>query len=355
MSRDMLIELLPEEIMVDESVNVRPYTTRGDDTPDEVEKITKLANTIQSQGQLQPIVVRAKMVAASLESDVEPEYHLVFGNRRRKAVQLLNALSETPMKLKCLVKYDMTDAQAKRSAAIENIHRKDTSAMDFCLLIGQVREENKWQGGKNTKKVAEYFEVSPATITQHEKLATLDPETQKKISDGVISAAGAFVLSEVEPEKRAEVVEQAEAIQADEKAKKSKGKKLDTTTEPTKLKASSIKKAVKKTGAGDPDKIKSRSKSDFLDFFNSYLGANGSEFGYADGPVQLFIAYLVGPYASGKGTDETLHRKFMAVIEKTPKGTKPVAEPKAAVSKDHKGKSGKTVKTSTTAAATVSA
>src|SRR4051812_43392924 len=77
-----VLEFLPEEVVVDESLNVR----FGSVNKKEAEKIERLAQTIAEVGQLQEAGVFPVVTV-----DGEVECHLFMGNRRCAAIALHNA------------------------------------------------------------------------------------------------------------------------------------------------------------------------------------------------------------------------------------------------------------------------
>lgn len=315
---ETLVRLLPDEIVVDDiSHNARPlYNAES-----EMEDLEGLAKSMEEDGQLEPILVRPQMVGMP---------RLIAGRRRIDAAYLINSrksAKDEPFRLLAMVVQDKyaADKDAFRAAIMENVKRKNLSPIQFALICANVRERESWDGPKQTKKVATYLEVSPATVTTHEKLLTLDKDLQEQVHDGSISAKAAFDLLDVKPEKRGKVLEDAKELSGDgDRAESSVDDEVETTTPKKRKKpvqSKDVRKAIRAT-EGATEKALSRSRKDIVEWFEM---SNGPAYGFEDGPVRQFLTYFM-KWASGEGTDRTLGAKFTAAVEKAPKGTPPALE-----------------------------
>lgn len=325
--------LLPEEITVDSTLNVRMYAGGSEA---ENERVEELSKSIELVGQIDPGVV--------IES--EPgKFTLVSGGRRRKAIVLLNdrlGASGRPLE-RMRVYVDRTGGDMFRKAVHANLKRKDFSPMDLALLIARLRAENKWEGMAGAKQAAKYLGVSPATVTQHEKLMGAGIEIQDKLHAGVISAQSAFDLLNVKPERRKEVLERATQVENETRIA-GRQPALDDdsgvvagreTGKPVRVRHDSIVKAVRQTpDSTDTPVVKSR--REILDYFAE---KDGPAYGYIDSAVREFCRYFVeswaggkGSWAGGKGSDRTADAKFDTMTVKSFRGTKDKVktEPKAA-------------------------
>src|SRR5215471_14739637 len=187
----VLLFLDTSEIVESEVTNVRPWTSKESDE-DELKKIELLAETIQEEGQIQPVVVR---------KNGNGKYELVAGRRRKAAIELINAGREKGKELKVSAVVSVNTAEnqnAFRQAAIENLHREQINPMDMAENIKNVREKFGWKGTKETAKVAAFFKVSKASVIQYEKLLRLPQEVQEKVHKGELTRDDAFKLSEVD-------------------------------------------------------------------------------------------------------------------------------------------------------------
>lgn len=353
---DMLVELNPEDILIDESVNVRPYSTAAGESETEAEEIERLAGSIEAEGQLQPVRVRVEQVQVSSGESV-PQYHLIMGHRRVKSIHLINMRNGgNPRKVLAVVNGEsINDKDALRQAIHENLQRKNMPPMDMAYNCDRVRREFGWAGVKNTKKVAEFMGVSPATVTQYEKLLKLDADKQKLVNSGLLSADAAMeVQSNVKPEEQAAVIEDAkreqEQAQEEHKAevaagkKKGRGKAERSTGQVT---VKHIRKASRKRDAMLTQRA--LTKPEVNEVWEQLRDGQAKEvesvvksYGYRDGKVGLFIRNFC-QWLDGKVKTPTMLRDFEAVCVAAmgkgglSKGTKD----KPVVEKAVKGKAGK--------------
>ncbi|PWT88245.1 MAG: hypothetical protein C5B54_10935 [Acidobacteria bacterium] len=297
----MLLFLDTKDIVESEVTNVRPWSTKNHDE-EEIQKIEALAATIEEEGQIEPVVVR--------KGD-NGSWELVAGRRRKKAVELINAgrSKEQELKLSAIVSTNAAEDQnAYRQACIENMHRENLSAMDLAMNIQNVREKFKWTGKKETKKVAEFFKVSAATVTQYEKLLGLDADMQKKVHEGDVSRDDAFRLAEVtasEGAKKAAEIEQAATLAHDEVLGAGGTKKKAKAA-----KTKAIKKATRK-------ETTPRSKSEIIEFFEGMLGP---AYGYPNGNVHMFVNKFIA-WCKGELSDQTLEKYWDEMVQLAFKGT----------------------------------
>lgn len=340
----VVLELDPTDILLPDETNVRPFSTRNQGNEAELEELTRLAQSIEEEGQIQPVVVVKNIAMGG------PQYSLVAGRRRVAAIKMHNLGSDTQLKVKAVVapiKLDKTRTQHMyRQAAHENIQRRNLNAMDFAVNIATTRAKfgEKGKGAKGTQKLAEFFKVSPATITQHEKLLTLPDDVQELVAAGELSNDAALNLVKVDADKRGEVVEKAKEHQAteqnptdryielidsrdgstipetaDQPAAPKRGRKARTTKA---LKAKHVKKAIREV-TGQNTK---RSRAEVLEFFQSQLGPTN---GHPNGAIHMFCNGLL-EWAEGKVSDKALNKLWDKMTEKSDRG-KP--EPKKDVTK----------------------
>lgn len=318
-----LVYLLPEEIQTDEKYALRRYET----TEDEGDKIDRLADSIEAQGQLD---------AAVVVPGEDGKYVLLIGHRRKRAVARINDArsegGEPLLRLRAVV--DRTGADPLRKAAVSNIQREDFSPMDLALLIQRLRKDNGWEGFSGAKKIASYLGVNAATITQHEKFLGADPEIKDKLHLGVISAQSAFDLLGVKPEKRAEVLEKVEQAVGRKKAEALvevvEGKGTEEQKEAVyKKKAAAVRverpevvKAIRET-EGAAARPMALSRKEIVDFFERL---DSPMYGNLDSAVRTWVRYFCDSFVPGKGTDRTCLAKWDKMVEKSDKGTKAAKE-----------------------------
>lgn len=318
-----VIELDPDDILIPEESNVRPWSTKRGDDEAELEDLARLGQSIADNGQIQPIVVTTNSTLGG------PRYSLIAGRRRTKAVKMYNMAADEPIKLRAVldhgVKQDKTRANVMFKHALhENVQRKDLNPMDFAANIQFVREKMKaGKDAKGTQKVADFFRCSPAQIIQHEKLLSLPEDIQRLVSVGEMSLDAAFVVEKQVPEKRAEVVERAREMQKEEESEPDTASADAAPTAPKKrkarktpaIKAKHVRAAVREvTGEGTK-----RSRTEILDFFSSQLGPTN---GYPNGDIHQFCEG-VSLWADGKLTDKKLNSLWDKLVSKAERGTPP--------------------------------
>lgn len=136
--------------------------------------LRELADSIRSEGLLQPIVVRK----------VGEKYQLIAGERRWRACQLLG-LKTVPARV-----VEASDASAAVMTMIENLQRTDLNPVEEALgYASLVRDFSLTQEG-----IAERVGKARATVTNAMRLLTLDREVQGYLAKGLLSTGHAKVL-----------------------------------------------------------------------------------------------------------------------------------------------------------------
>lgn len=148
-----------------------PYQPRRDIDPQHVEE---LARSIQSEGLLQPIVVRAK----------GGQFELIAGERRLRAFEFLK-LQSVPARV-----IEASDASSATLALIENLQRENLNPIDEALgYASLVRDFDLTQ-----EAVAERVGKARASIANALRLLSLGTEVQGFLSRRLISTGHAKVL-----------------------------------------------------------------------------------------------------------------------------------------------------------------
>lgn len=303
-SRNAAIGLLRlEDVVEDDKINVRPWS--GSD--DELDAITELSRAIKDVGQIHPVSVRWKQSTEPGTAPLDGQYYLFIGRRRLAALRLLNAemdKGQEPYLIEAKIYQGLSDDDAYRMAVVENAKRKDANAMDNAQNIAEVRNRNNWNGGKYTKDVAAWFEMSPAWVTTHEKLLGIEKEAQSMVSQGQMSAKAAMDYVKVDEKDRQKVFDAAVKIAGQDQpitagVLSSAGEKVGV-----KVTSAHVRKAVRQT---DATAVVARTKKDLIEFFMRF---DSVEYGYKNGAVRDFVVYLCEKYAAGLGTDRTMTEKF---------------------------------------------
>lgn len=177
----------------------------------DAEALEELANSIRSQGVVQPIVVRP------LKSS--DKYEIIAGERRWRATQLAG-LHEIPAIIK-----DVTDQTAMCLALIENIQREDLNPMDEARALSRLLQEFKM----THDAAAEAVGRSRSSVSNLLRLLDLHVDVQKLLEAGQIEMGhGRAILSLDVSEQAAiagKVVKQGLSVRATEQLVKAlKGK-----------------------------------------------------------------------------------------------------------------------------------
>ena len=136
--------------------------------------VKELAESIRSEGLLQPIVVRK----------VKDGYELIAGERRFRAFKHLGQKTITARII------EASDASSAVLALVENLQRADLNAIDEAIGVASLmRDFNLTQ-----EAVADRIGKPRATIANSVRLLSLDPEIQGYLRKGQLSAGHAKAL-----------------------------------------------------------------------------------------------------------------------------------------------------------------
>ena len=141
-------------------------------------QVKELADSIRSEGLMQPIVVRK----------VKDGYELIAGERRFRAFKLIGQKTITARIL------DASDASSAVLALVENLQRADLNPIDEALgFASLMRDFSLTQDA-----VAERLGKPRATIANSVRLLGLDNELQGYVRKGQLSAGHAKALLGIE-------------------------------------------------------------------------------------------------------------------------------------------------------------
>lgn len=156
------------------------YQPRKDMNP---EKLQELADSIKTQGIIQPIVVRK----ISLE-----KYEIVAGERRWRAAQLAG-LQQVPVVIK-----EIDDRTAMAIALIENIQREDLNPLEEAEALRRLLEEFEM----THQQVADAVGKSRVTVTNLLRLIDLHPEVKKLLINRQLEMGHARALLSLDGPKQ---------------------------------------------------------------------------------------------------------------------------------------------------------
>lgn len=127
------------------------------------EKIVELADSIDENGLIQPIIVR----------EVPGGYELVAGERRLRATKHL----KNPYIEAIIQNYD--EKTSAKIAVIENIQRENLSAIEEAIAYDKLIKEH----GYSQKALAQELGKSQSTVANKIRLLGLSPEVKNNIAD----------------------------------------------------------------------------------------------------------------------------------------------------------------------------
>ncbi len=161
------LQLLPVEFM-----QRGKYQPRRDMTEEGLEE---LANSIKTQGVIQPIVVR---------TIAKNKYEIIAGERRWRASQRAG-LSEIPAIIR-----EVPDEAAIAMALVENIQREDLNAIDEAFALRRLMDEFEL----THQQTADAVGKSRTTITNLLRLLNLNEDTRILVERGDLEMGHARAL-----------------------------------------------------------------------------------------------------------------------------------------------------------------
>lgn len=159
------------------------YQPRRDIDPTALED---LAESIRTQGVMQPIVIRP------ISSD---RYEIIAGERRWRAAQLAG-LDKIPALIR-----EVPDEAAIAMALIENIQREDLNPMEEAFALKRLQDEFEL----TQKEVAEAVGKSRTGVTNILRLLNLSDEVKTMLEHGDLEMGHARCLLSLAPQKQVQV------------------------------------------------------------------------------------------------------------------------------------------------------
>ncbi|HQZ87861.1 MAG TPA: ParB/RepB/Spo0J family partition protein [Gammaproteobacteria bacterium] len=151
-------------------------------------ELETLADSIRSQGIIQPILVR---------KTGEDHYEIIAGERRWRAAQMAG-LAKVPVVVK-----EVSDENAMAIALIENIQRENLSALEEALALERLSKEFNL----THQQVAEAVGKSRATISNLLRLLTLTEEVKVYLEQSRLEVGHAKVLLGLQGKAQREAAE----------------------------------------------------------------------------------------------------------------------------------------------------
>lgn len=159
------------QILLDQ-IEANPFQPR---TEFDEDALKELAESIQTQGIIQPITVRRM----SLD-----RYQIISGERRYKACRLAG-LTSIPAYIRTA-----NDQSMLEMALVENIQRENLNALEIAISYQRLIEECKL----TQENLGERVGKERSTVTNYLRLLKLPPQIQSAIRDGKLSMGHARAI-----------------------------------------------------------------------------------------------------------------------------------------------------------------
>ncbi len=147
----------------------------------EPESLQRLADSMTSRGQLQPIRVRW--------DEGRGAYVIVCGERRWRAAKLAGLPS-----LACvIVDGPMTAAELLAVQLVENALREDLRPIEQARAYKQLMEQNDW----STRQVAKELSIAQPQVVRALSLLNLPGDVQDRVEEGTLAPATAYEIGKL--------------------------------------------------------------------------------------------------------------------------------------------------------------
>jgi ParB family chromosome partitioning protein len=150
----------------------------------EPESLGRLAESMKSKGQLQPIRVRWDEPAQL--------YRIVCGERRWRAARMAGLASITAV----IVESEFSAAETLTFQLIENALREDLRPIEQARAYRKLMDANGWK----VTRVAEELAVHHGTISRALALLDLPVSIRGQVEQGTLSPATAYEISKADPD-----------------------------------------------------------------------------------------------------------------------------------------------------------
>lgn len=152
-------------------------------------ELADLASGIESQGLIQPILVRPHPTKSG-------KFEIVAGERRYRAHGLLNEAGKTAKgtpagHIQAIVRH-MSDEEKDAMQMQENIQRHDNTPMEIAHAIRKQAD-----AGMSFEDIARTRGKKIDYIKNHHSLTTLDPDIQTMVERGEVPKKAGYILSEL--------------------------------------------------------------------------------------------------------------------------------------------------------------
>ena len=165
-ARDAVVQILLEQI------EENPYQTRSHFGPEALEE---LANSIRSNGVVQPVVVRP---------GADGRYLLILGERRCRASKLAGKTT-----IPAIVRR-VSDQQAAEMTVVENLQRQDLNCIEQASAFSKLSRDF----GLTQEQIGQRVGVSRESVSNYMRLLKLPPAVLQHLQEGRLGFSEARVL-----------------------------------------------------------------------------------------------------------------------------------------------------------------
>ena len=160
----------------------------------QTEALEELANSIKSQGLMQPVVVRPL-------AGQDGRYEIIAGERRWRASQMAG-LTRIPALIR-----DVPDEAAIAMALIENIQRENLNPMEEAMALHRLQQEFEL----TQQEVAEAVGKNRTTVANFLRLINLNTDVKRLLENGDLEMGHARALLGLNGEPQSEAAAQVVA------------------------------------------------------------------------------------------------------------------------------------------------
>lgn len=163
-------------------------------------KLRELADSIQAEGLHQPIAVRRLLPGEVPEGELPlgdpsaPEYELIFGERRWRAVQMLEGVTTITAK----VYEDLPRKKASAIALIENLQRADIGCMEEAEGYAQLMEDESLTQEQAAARVGK----ARSTVANSLRLLKLPERVREHLREQRLTLAHGIALARFVPDEK---------------------------------------------------------------------------------------------------------------------------------------------------------
>src|SRR4051812_9548953 len=158
----------------------------------EPEALERLAESLKTRGELQPIQVRW--------DDTQDKYVLICGERRWRAARLAGLAT-----MSCVVSEGPIDAgELLALQLIENCLREDLRPIEQAKAFKSLMDRNGWSGNQAAKMLG----IAQPTVVRALALLDLPDSVQDQVEQGILAPATAYEIGKVDdPEHQREIAD----------------------------------------------------------------------------------------------------------------------------------------------------